>query len=180
MFSEFLIRKMILGFYRMDVNQDGYVDADDFRTIAERIAQMRGVSAGTAQHGSIINTLQDHFQMYFMHADRNGDGKIAIREFLQSTEGLVTVDGFVETGLQQNGRLFDTLDLDNDGKIEKDEYGFFLQAAGVRPDDATTAFNRIDLDNDGVISRDEFALAIHQYFTSENLDDPGNWFFGPF
>jgi len=44
---------------------------------------------------------------------------------------------------------------------------------------ADEAFERLDLDGDGVISKDEFARLYLEFFTSEDPEAPGSWFWGP-
>lgn len=53
---------------------------------------------------------------------------------------------------------FEYNDLDNDGKIELDEFRRMLEAldAGVAPDEARVGFHEIDADGDGGIELDEF------------------------
>ena len=50
MFSEFLKRKMSLGFYRMDLDRDGYLDAADFQRLSGRIAEIEWGGGG---HGRL-------------------------------------------------------------------------------------------------------------------------------
>ena len=180
MFSEFLKRKMTLGFYRMDLSRDGYLDAEDFRLLSERIAEISGVEPGTEAFDRIVTAYNMAWQMYFSHADADGDGRVNCAEFLASTVQIVSVENFEEMGLAQNQRMFDAIDLDQDGSIQVNEFGAFLGAAGVHRDNIQIAFDKLDADGDGVVSEQEFSAALHAYFTSEDVNHVGNWFFGPF
>ncbi|MGH3898545.1 MAG: EF-hand domain-containing protein [Pseudonocardiaceae bacterium] len=91
-------------------------------------------------------------------------------------------------GRQQSRRLshaiagdrlvFDTIDLDDDGKLSLDEFSLYLQAYGLAAADAATAFEHLDLDSDGYMSRDEFAKNMSEYYISEDRPAPSEWFFG--
>ena len=180
MFSEFLKRKMTLGFYRMDLSRDGYLDADDFRLLSQRIAEINQIEPGTEAYDRIFTTYEMAWKMYFSHADLDGDGRVSCAEFIESSKQMVSADNFEEVGLAQNDRQFAAIDTDDDGLIQVNEFGAFLSAAGVHKDDIQFAFNKLDSDGDGVISKQEFSAALHAYFTSEDINHPGNWFFGPF
>ena len=180
MFSEFQKRKMRLGFYRMDVNKDGYVDAEDMQFFGEKIAKLHGVEAGSEAYQKIVMTYNMSWQMYFLPADQDGDGKISSEEYIQAGFHYSQMDGFRENSLEQNKHMFATLDLDGDGKIQENEFSVFLRASGVHPNDAQVAFEKLDQDGDGIISDQEFAEAMFDFFGSEDPNAPGNWFFGPF
>ena len=98
------------------------------------------MAAGTAAYDQIFTAYDKAWQLYFKHADQDGDGRVSIGEYLLSSEQLVGIEGFEEIGMQQNQVMFNALDLDGDGRIQASEFGAFLGAAGVHQDDVAVAF----------------------------------------
>lgn len=64
---------------------------------------------------------------------------------------------------------------DEDGRIPVDA---FTSSCG-RCRGLAHAFAKLDLDGDGYISAAEFTRLYLEFFTSEDPEAPGNWFWGP-
>lgn len=52
--------------------------------------------------------------------------------------------------------LFHAYDVDNSGRIEKNEFFTICQELQVSPREADGIFNRLDLDGDGTVTLEEF------------------------
>ena len=63
-FNEFIGKesKVEMGFKALDINKDGYVTKEEFRTVCKTLSE-------------------DQIQVCFKRFDRNGDGKLDYREF---------------------------------------------------------------------------------------------------
>ncbi len=85
-----------------------------------------------------------------------------------------------QRSLSTNAALFDTLDLDRDGKLDRNEFATHLNPLGTSQEDAYAAFEYLDRDGDGLVSPEELAEAQWEYWTAEDPSARGNWFYGSY
>ena len=170
-------------FRAMDVNRDGRITRDEWRGSAQsfRVHDWNGdgvlsgdeVRAGTwrqqqgdpdyAPNQYVFN---DWTERRFQQMDRNRDGRIARAEwnydmesFLRADrnrDGILTRSEFLNSDFDDDrGDQFEYLDLNNNGRIELNEWHASREA-----------FNWLDRNNDGVLTRAEVA--------GQNLGTSGN------
>jgi Ca2+-binding EF-hand superfamily protein len=177
--SEFVKRKLAMAYYRFDHDKDGVVSEEDFVHLGGEVARLRGVEQGTPEADEIVNAHRGWWDAYFKGGDADGDGHVTLEEYLAFVGAWVGSDSdAIDHAIQGNELVFDTIDQDNDGKLSFEEFSMYLQAYGLRADDAATAFGHLDLDSDGYITRAEFAKNISEYYISEARPSPSEWFFG--
>jgi Ca2+-binding EF-hand superfamily protein len=114
---------------KADSNDDGKLEADEFRALGEQLRDSLGNNAvGSARAEALRKRLRK--------MDENGDGKIQRSEF----------DG--------PPALFDQLDRDNDGVLTSKDRSD--DAPAPRPSTLPARVRRLDRDGDGKIERKEF------------------------
>jgi Ca2+-binding EF-hand superfamily protein len=109
----------------------------------------------------------------------------------EAKTGKVTVDVYLEA-LRKRGKakltriiiemfviLFDLIDINGDGVIQKDEFKKFYGIFKLNAVAAAETFKAIDTNKDGTLSADEFVTAGIDFFTSDDENSPYQFLFGP-
>ena len=177
MASPFQQRKVALAFYRWDQTKDGVVRADDLELWGKQVAAYLPVAQGSPHYDTILATYRQTWQTAFQPFDRDHDDAVTLDDYLAAF-AVFQEPQSAEQVIAANRALFDTLDLDGDGKIAPNEYVAFVRPAGVAEQEARMAFSLLDRDGDGFIAREEFAQDLYDYFTSDDRAAPANSFFG--
>lgn len=118
--------------------------------------------------------------------ERHGDVREVFKLFDKDNDGKITRDE-VKSLLRALGRsttpdeiqaLINTVDKDNSGTIELQEFTNYLDTAFAVPrsrvEEVVDAFRIFDLDNNGYISAEEFKNILMNYggnFTAEEVDE---------
>jgi Ca2+-binding EF-hand superfamily protein len=104
-------------FERLDANRDGYLDRDELRQAAQLLLRLAerpaaaagerpGVRGGVGTVGGVaIAELEQRVRYFIAQLDKDGDGKISLKE----AQGTPLAD------------VFDDLDLNKDGYLDRDE-----------------------------------------------------------
>lgn len=179
--TEFQKRKLALAFYKYDSSKDGVLESSDLELQGQKVAELLDVKQGDADYEKILSIYRKVWEVYFKPADRDGDDKITLDEYIKGVEPYYSNnDKLYNSSLEVNKIIFDSIDLDGSGQIDRREYGVFLKSLGVSEEDANRAFEKIDTDGNGYISRDEFAKNLTDYFISNDPQSPANWFYGSY
>jgi Ca2+-binding EF-hand superfamily protein len=179
--DSFLAQKIRAGFDHLDADGDGFLDESDHVLMGRRAAAALGYDPGSPAERQMIESYCRIWKLVHQPHDLDGDGKVTKEDFLASTLSLSTPGAPGANALAGLANmLFDIADVDGDGAIQLEEYFAFQQGHSPRltEDVARLAFAHLDLNSDGSISREELASAIEEYWTSEDPQAPGNWFFG--
>lgn len=177
--SEFVKRKLAMGYYRFDYDKDGLVTEDDFLHLGQEVARLRGLESGNGEAVRIVEAHRGWWDAYFKGADADGDGQVTLAEYLAFVGAWIDSDPeAIQHAIQGNLLVFDTIDRNGDGTLSLDEFSLYLRAYGLSDDTATRAFGHLDLDGDGYISRAEFAKNLTEYYISEERPSASEWFFG--
>ncbi len=106
--------------------------------------------------------------------DRNGDGRISLRELHE------TLDALGEPVPQERVReLLERADQDGDGLLDVDEFAHVLAGQGLPPhvrDELALSFRVFDADDDGSITKDELRQVLEGFGASFDDDEIGELF----
>ncbi len=175
-------KKASYYFDLIDEDENGFIEANDFRLRAERMAEARGVTDEEA-----LSTLQSRVMTWWEHlcaiADFDDDDRITREEwetYWESIEAGVSQEGEEreETlqSLEQAARgTFKAINTDT-GPITEKEYTDWLEAWGVEEGDA--AFHRLDRDGSGTLTQEDLVEAVKEFYLSNDPDAPGNVLYG--
>lgn len=159
-----------------DLNGDGVVEVADFDLWVQRLAAIRGWAPGTDDHAELealyLGPASD------MIAAGSGADRISVGGFSEYLRSLAETDLAAFTAWGDG--FFRLIDANADGQIGPDEYADLLASLGIDRAGADAAFSRLDLNGDGHISGEEFTELFLEFFSSDDPEAPGNWFWGPY
>lgn len=182
MLSDILQKKLARHFRFRDLNKDGYVGRSDWEQCARNLAALRGWEPGSAAYEDVMARHVAMWTTFWQPADQDRDGKVMLEEYLHLAEVQRRL-GFTYE-MKQVARLFeavfDTIDLDGDGEITRDEYKLFFAAWGIDTALAEAAFSQMDFNADGRLARSTFLQYGSNFYINDEPDVPGNYLFGPY
>ena len=173
MISDLRRRRFTAVFDRLDANDDGVLDREDFLVIADKFAKQAGWEQDSPQAEGVRRLYAAWWTQFCVGADSNNDGVLTADE-------LVTGVGAMDRSAFVGGApmVFDVFDRSGEGLISPAEYRELLSIYGVDSAQADEIFARLDLDGDGYITREEFEELLMTFLFSEDEDDPGTLLFG--
>jgi len=77
------------------------------------------------------------------------------------------------------GLYFDTVDKDNDGFVDQNDFRNFFYVLGIPENLSVLAFQSLDVDKDGLVSKEDFVKAGIDFVTLEEEYYPSDNFLGP-
>lgn len=167
MVSDFVKNKLLFVFKTFfDVNGSGNIDKSDFDQLLQKISKVSGWKAGDDQ---ILSKVWTGLQ----GADLDKDGEVSQAEWIALWEKGIDAEW-------QNlycKFIFQLEDSSNDGSIDSEEFSNVYAAFGIPKADATAAFAKMSKGKPSV-SWSEFQALWKEYFTSEDVNAPGNFIFG--
>lgn len=183
MLSPFQLRKLIMGYYRWDTTKDGLVCASDFEELGRRVASNLNVDPASEAHSRIVAGYQGVWDAYWKALDTDGDNAVTLQEvidaFTMAVAAMNTAEN-AEFAKQTNMQLVSALDVNGNGEIRLEEYTAFVCTLGASQEDAVMAFNKLDRNGNGALGANEIAVAWAEYYASDDLSSPSNWFYGEF
>jgi len=166
-------------FKMMDANRDGVIDWNDYELMLDRFSTLFSLPPSSEGYLALKQLMESDFQALLTNADKNLDGTVDPKEFLDYHDKMVATEEGYRIAVQSFADLIIGFgDADQDGFLSKDDYAIMLRALNVDNASAGQAFAKLDANGDGKISAQELTTAIGQYMRSSNVDDPGHWLFG--
>ena len=121
-------------FAKMDVNHDGSISGEEFRTGMVQFAPLRSAPGLGNYNADFVTEIQADADALFRNIDVDGDGTVTPQEL---TQYLKMVSSYTDPAI---ANLFAMLDVDQDGTISKEEvreafikYSALRQAVGEGP-----------------------------------------------
>ena len=169
-------------FHIRDTDNDGYVTKEDYHQFSANIASILGWAEDHEKKTQIDQIHAGVWEFFWKPADQDQDGRISLEDHLGMMSMMIERSNdpvVLEQSRRHSEVLFNAFDFSGNGQISAKEYKNFFQAAGVNSDWSDEIFNKMDVNKNGTISLDEFVLLHQQFFSSNDPDSPGNWFYGP-
>jgi juvenile hormone diol kinase len=114
-------------------------------------------------------------------ADPSSDQRISLQEWLAFQDQILGTPGMYESFSKPIGSLvWEIMDGDGDGAASPSDYAAIYTWRGLNPQNAVENFKQLDLNGDGLLTLDEIKVLVEQFYRSDDPQQPGNWFFGPF
>jgi Ca2+-binding EF-hand superfamily protein len=182
MMTELQTKKQTHYFNLVDIDNNGFIEKEDWEKIGENLAAMRNIEQGSETYKGIQAGLGTIWTNLQEHADVDSDGKVSLEEWLLFEDEKVIncdeewYDSYVNNIVRG---LFAVLDEDQNGVISQVEYINLMVSFHVSPSDARDAFQKLDSDGSGTIDEAELIQAVRDFRRSDKPETPGNWLFGP-
>jgi len=182
MLTEFQKQKFTNHFNLRDTNKNGLVELSDYEQYAQNVAQLVGWATDSQEFKQMQAINLGVWQFFWKPADSDNDDKVTLDEHLAFMGMMIqrsTDPEVVAASNDHSAALFTAFDFDQDGKISTSDYKNFLKAANADTNWADDVFAKLESDGSGYISKDEFAAHHRDFFSSDDPNAPGNWFYGP-
>ncbi|MEQ9298601.1 MAG: hypothetical protein RIF33_08560 [Cyclobacteriaceae bacterium] len=182
MLTELQQKKQTHLFRLIDVDHNGFMEAADWVTIGQRLAEEQGIKKGQPAYDQIQQGIHAIWKDLSKFISSKHPDKATLEEWMKFIEEKVinvddaTYDRYVNRVVDG---IFSTLDLNKNGLIDAWEYILFLKCVGVKDGPAHDAFTLLDHNGDGVLDESELIKSVEQFLKSEDADSKGNSLFGP-
>jgi Ca2+-binding EF-hand superfamily protein len=177
MASAFQRRKVAGVFTAMDVDQDGFLEEEDFEALTERWVGVRGWEPGSAGYDRMRSIMMGWWTALLAMSDQDRDDKVTLDEVMLTVDRLHAMDDEV---MGTADSMFDAIDEDADGLIAVEEHKQVVQAWKGSDAGVDEVFPRLDADADGYLSRAEFRELWAEFWRGDDPTSPGQWVFGPY
>ena len=181
MVSELMNKKFARYFHLRDLDQDGFVEQEDWERCGRNLAQIRDWEPGSSEHEDIVAKHVHIWTTFWKPADLDNDGKVSLDEYLKLIQTQHKQVSFASNViLDLFGAIFDIIDRDGDGQIALQDYSRYFEAWGLDEELAERTFSHLDLSGDGRVSRNSFIQFNSNFFISDDPALPGSQLFGPY
>ncbi|CAB4000637.1 sarcoplasmic calcium-binding [Paramuricea clavata] len=173
----FHLQKMRTRYYRLDLNNDGFISREDFEIIATKLQEYSKLDKEKSEQ------IRNAFRFVAETAGLKPGVKIPIEEAakIANKEYLSMTPEQQQATVKMLGPVFEALDFNNDGHISREEFKWYFQtlAPDLSDADVTHSFNVIDSNKNGEISREEFFAAAFDFYYGVEETEISKVFFGP-
>jgi Ca2+-binding EF-hand superfamily protein len=180
--SDFVTKKLIRTFDRLDTNGDKVLTVSDFVEASDRCATAFSLDLQDPDAVRLRAGWQELWQEMIAPMDADGDGRVTFAEFNAAIGDRMVEQaaGFESTIRRCLALILDVCDRDHDGALNADEFARVFKAIyGLSDDDLAVAFEHLDADGDGSVSDAELQQAAAEYWGGTDENARGNWFLGP-
>ncbi|XP_026733340.1 calexcitin-2-like [Trichoplusia ni] len=179
MVSDFRKKKFLHVFHAFfDTDKSGSIEKADFDLAIERITKSRGWAAGDAKFKWTQESLLKIWEGLQSRADADNDGQISQDEWVAIWDNFAKNPASAAEWQNLYCKFaFDLEDASNDGSINSEEFSSVFVSFGLNKDDAVAAFNKMAAGK-AEVSWPEFQALWKEYFTTEDVNAPGNFIFG--
>jgi Ca2+-binding EF-hand superfamily protein len=160
----------------MDADGDGHVTWTDYQRTIDRFVDGYELEPDDRESLALWTAYQTWWLELRRHA--NDAEQLSRDEFVPAMRAAVTDTSRANLVDGLSHALFDVVDTDDDGLIERDEFARLLGLRGITDSDAMDVFDGLDTDGDGSISRQEYVRSWREFFRSDDPTDPGSRYFG--
>ena len=177
MSSEFQKRKIAGVFYALDIDQDGYLEEEDFQCLTDRWNGIRGYQPGTPEHERMTAIMMGWWQALLASSDLDRDNRVTLDEVMTVVDQLPHVRDQVSATAHT---MFEAVDENGNGEVSPREYNQMISAWKGGEVDTDGAFRFLDTNGDGYLSKEEFADLWAEFWIGDDPASASKWVFGPF
>ncbi|MDN3243019.1 EF-hand domain-containing protein [Glycomyces tritici] len=173
--------KIEYGFDHLDTTGDGRLGEHDHIQMGKRAATGLGHAPGSPEEGRIVAAYTAIWNDLHRPHLPAGQEDIDKATFVASSKTLAQDPDAADAVLGALARTYLSIaDVDGSGDVSAEEFAVFLRShfPGLNPNDIDKAFTYLDRDGSGRLSAEEFVAAVVEYWSSADINAPGNWWMG--
>ncbi|MFZ4816310.1 MAG: EF-hand domain-containing protein [Phototrophicaceae bacterium] len=174
-------QKLTYLFHLLDVNDNGQLTETDFLTLVQALATMRGYPEHSGAYNSLKRSWMYVWQNIFKLSDLDLSDAVDLTEWLKFFDHAVGDEAYYSAlvaPLEES--MIALMDTDGRNLITRTDYQQLTTIWKVRAEDIDLVFSKLDENGDEALNDAEVGLAIRQFFTSDEPDTDGNYFFGDY
>ncbi|MEU8431884.1 oxygenase MpaB family protein [Streptomyces sp. NPDC029216] len=162
----------------LDQTGDGRIDALDLQAMARALCWQLELSQ--EQEDTVYAGFTGWWEHMRSTMDTDGDGGIGKDEWVTAMLRNCDADpGYVRDGVHRAVRaMFEAVDTDGSGTIERHEYRTVFAGGRVDPGDLDRGFDELDVDKDGTITLPEFLDGFTAFFMARESRVSGTQLLG--
>lgn len=179
MVSDFRKKKYLHVFSSFfDFNGSGSIDKKDFDLAVDRIAKFRGWKAGDATYTVLQDTINDIWTGLQSRADADNDGQVSQDEWIATWDAYAkNPSSAADWQTLYCKFIFQLEDASNDGSIDSNEFAAVYESFGLDKSEAVNAFQKMSKGK-ATVTWAEFQKLWVEYFSTDDVNAPGNFIFG--
>ena len=172
--SDVLHRKIVNDFKLLDHDRDGIITRADFVPLVDQLISEFGHAAGSPECQKYQQAVVHWWNVLVQNIDKDSDAAISEAEYVSFYTDTppetvrASVDPYVDA-------VFELIDGDGDGAINKAEFDRYLSTKSVSPEGV---FQKLDVNGSGTLSKEEFRVFLHEFVTGNDPNAVGNHMFG--
>ncbi|XP_023929911.1 sarcoplasmic calcium-binding protein, beta chain [Lingula anatina] len=187
--NEFQKSKLKRKFFLYDIDDDGFVEREDYDNYIAKIKEAYDLSDDDPLLKAFEVEFESHWQQMLNFMDENADGQLSLEEWLHYYPNITAnvhaknQDNLPTFLLTMADTLFDLMDTKKDGVIDAEEYSEFWTKFDRRyPVDVATAKEHLaHLTENGKYDMDiyHYRAVYADYTWSDDPDTFGRYAYGP-
>lgn len=171
--------KLTFLFNLLDFNRNGFIQQDDFTSIAENMSIIKAETLKD-HHIASVRKFMEKSWIHLSHVESD-HYKIPLNEWLHFADKEIvncSQEKYNNNIEKLVHAIFLFFDDNKDKHLNLVEYMSLLVSFRADFRNAKMSFESLDTNKDGLISEDELSHAVWAFFHSSDADERGNWLFG--
>lgn len=164
------IDRVKLSFTLLDTDGNGYLEADDFETMADRVIRALP-EAGEEPQKALLAAFRSYWTTLVGELDADHDGRISFDEYTACVFAPERFDDAVTAYAESFAALGD---LDGDGFIERPVFVTLMTAVGFELPKIHTLFDALEPTGDDRIATATWIAGIKDYYRPDTAGIPGD------